>query len=496
MKTGPDRTKRGFFSYSNLDYLQLWFDQRRWLVIVCIVLFQAGLYIFSLNNPVFLGQLRTKTSGFSHNRAQQYLYHYYYNDLFPVVSLKADKEYSQSAAENLLYSEPDSLVMEYEHWARLGENARIWAYLPNAWARGSPEKPTIKLFNALFFTLALIICFLGFARSKRILLGMALVLVASLTPYFIYETLGRDNVFAYLAALFLMVLGMNAGLLFGKSTSFKGWLIPILTGLVIGFISELRNEVTIVVGVAVLIYSISANAAIWQRIVRIALMILVFIGTKSMIKDYFDMKWDEAHSVVTEAGGHPYDGPRIEGHIVWHAVFCGLGDFDTKYGYEWNDKVAYRYATPILNSKYGMDIDYSEGYHPNNYYDEAEMYYVKFDDIPEYEEVMKEKVLGDIGNDPGWYISILLKRVVRTFHDTIPFKTAGWLTLLLAFFLVRKKMRDEWMLLFLSLPLSFTPLAIYSGDHATYNSMFPVVGISLLLLFVVNAILAKKLRSS
>ena len=29
----------------------------------------------------------------------------------------------------------------------------------------------------------------------------------------------------------------------------------------------------------------------------------------------------------------------VAGHAFWYPVFCGLGDFDTKYGYEWNDRV-------------------------------------------------------------------------------------------------------------------------------------------------------------
>ena len=72
--------------------------------------------------------------------------------------------------------------------------------------------------------------------------------------------------------------------------------------------------------------------------------------TKSSVKNYFDNNFNETYSLVKKNNGHVYDGGRISGHMLWHPIFCGLGDFDKKYGYKWNDRLAYEYAIPVLKA--------------------------------------------------------------------------------------------------------------------------------------------------
>jgi hypothetical protein len=81
-----------------------------------------------------------------------------------------------------------------------------------------------------------------------------------------------------------------------------------------------------------------------------------------------------------------------QGHEIWIGMWEGLGDFDRTYGHVWSD----------ANARIALD---GEGYvmeHRGPYWN------------PETEAIFKRLVLRDIGNDPGWYVSILLRRVAAT----------------------------------------------------------------------------------
>ena len=87
-----------------------------------------------------------------------------------------------------------------------------------------------------------------------------------------------------------------------------------------------------------------------------------------MIRAYFDSKWEEAENYIIENEGYVYTGGKIPSHKFWHPVFCGLGDFGTDKGYVWDDKVAYRYALPILEQRLHQKLHYSDRYHLDEYY--------------------------------------------------------------------------------------------------------------------------------
>jgi len=118
----------------------------------------------------------------------------------------------------LLYSlSGKDLIMEYTHWSRLGENARILAFLPDAYLAGSPENPSVRLFNTLVFISGLMLLFWGFWRIKKPIFGLLLVMLINCTPFFLYEIFSNQNIFGVLAAVFFMILGINLPLLFSKA---------------------------------------------------------------------------------------------------------------------------------------------------------------------------------------------------------------------------------------------------------------------------------------
>jgi len=204
------------------------------------------------------------------------------------------------------------------------------------------------------------------------------------------------------------------------------------------------------------------------------------------VTKYFENNYKQTYQLVEENKGHVYNGKKIEHHLFWHPIFCGLGDFDNKYGYEWQDRVAFRYSIPILKEKYGLDFKYSDDLSLDEYYDKDSLYYKYLAEFDAYEEIMKDKVTSDIKADPWWYTSILFKRIARILTNTLPFAYLGWIFIILLYFLIRKKRYKLLKLLIVSLPLSFTPLFIYSGSNATYNSFFPIITLAIIISLLIE----------
>ncbi|MBN3034320.1 MAG: hypothetical protein JW861_01940 [Bacteroidales bacterium] len=462
----------------------------RWVILIAILLvitYCAGMYIRPDKYPVMEIQKRCVTTGFAHSTGHKFLYFYYYKKLFPVATLQGEPEYSPEGAEKEIRQQGDQLIMEYFHWSRLGENARIWAYMPDAWLRGTPENPSIRLFNTVVFGLGIIIMLVGFASAGLAFPGLILAVIMCLTPYFRYEVFGNQNIFALMASGFMLIAGLNLPLTNGRMKATAVILLPVITGAISGFFSEIRGEVGVLAVSAALIYLLSHGYPIWKRLMMIVLMAVAFWMVKQSIRSYFDRKWEEAAEVVAVNGGHVYTGKRIYSHRFWHPVFCGLGDFDTRYGCVWDDTLAYAYALPVMKEKCGIDLEYSGyKYHPELWYDSARLYYVKFDEIDEYEEVIREKVLNDITSDPRWYAGILAKRTLAVMTHTLPFEYAGWLLIPVAVILWIRRSRIPGVLLIASLPLSFTPLLIFSGGNNTYNSFFPLLSLALLISIPAN----------
>ncbi len=450
--------------------------------ILIILSFNTLLYILTSNYDITKIQSREHTTGFSHDKGQYFFYFYFYTGNFPLATLNKSLKYSKDDALKEIASNGNDLIMEYKHWSRMGENLRIIAYYPNAIIRCSPENPSMKLFNAIIFILGLILVFSSFVKINKPLLGIILVTIINLTPFFIYEIYQNENILALLASVFIIILGLNLKLIFNKKIKLlKLIIIAIITGLIIGLTSEIRGETIILIVSAILIYLFSRSFNFYLKILTLFLLVSSFYFTKIGIKNYFENNFKETYQLVKENKGHVYDGKRIEQHLFWHPIYCGLGDFDNKYNYEWQDRVAFKYALPILKEKYNLDFKYSGDLCLDDYYDKDSLYYKYLADFSEYEEVIKTKVLSDIKSDPLWYFTIIFKRIINILSNTLPFYILGWFFLILVYFLFKFRQINLLKLLVVSLPLSFTPLFIYSGSNATFNSFFPFLTITIII---------------
>jgi hypothetical protein len=466
-----------------------YFSRRRhWILFVVtgVVIVHSLFYVFSGRIPGW--QRRVGVSGFSYDKAHHFLYFHYYLGLFPVVSLE-EKEYSREGALRVLEEKGESLRMEYRHWARLGEHARILCFWPNALVKNSPQQPSLKLFNALFFLLGLFCVIIGFSWVKMPLVGFFFAAIVSVTPFFLFEVYRSRNIFGLMASVSMILLGLHLATIFDRKPTRWACILPVVSGLLIGFAGEVRGEIMPLLLSCLMAYLFSRQLKLWPKVLFILLLFVSFIGARQGIRAYFDTQFDRAYEVVSQQGGHPYEGRRIGGHIVWHPIFCGLGDFDGKYGYRWDDRVAYRYALPVLKERYGLDLRYKGGYHLDEYYDKDRLYYKKFDEIPQYEQVIKEKVLHDIFNDPLWYVTILGKRLWRILTRTAPLPFLGLLAFPFLFIVFKFKAWRLFKLFLFTLPLCLSPFLIYSGDNSTFGSLYQVVALSCLLSWALEYLL-------
>lgn len=465
-----------------------------------IILWQL-IYVFK---PCIKEDYRRKeTTGFAHENARHFFYFYYYLDLFPVATSAAPLTYSKEGALNTLQEHGNSLVMEWNHWSRLGENARILLYLPKAYITGSAKYPSIMPFSAIAFILSLVLVYCAFWKHGQPLLGFFIVLFLGSNPFLLYETYARPNIFALLAVNTLLILAINLPF-FKKTPVVKKniWLLPVISGGILGTAVHIRGENSMVLVSCLFIYLTISNFKMVHKLGLCLVCLLSFATVVTILQNYFDKKFKEAHSIVSNAGGHPYNGHRGSSHSVWHPVFCGLGDYDTKYGYKWTDQTAYNYALPILKEKHNLSLAYSGGYILNEYYDAKKKYYKKIELFKEYDEVIKNKVITDISNDPLWYLEILAKRVIAVFTNTspvwlklgkieVPLPINGLLVIPFIILLFVWKKWFELRLLLFSFPLAITSILIYSKGNTTYNSCFHLFFAALLAAWIAEFVFSQ-----
>jgi hypothetical protein len=267
-------------------------------------------------------------------------------------------------------------------------------------------------------------------------------------------------------------------------------ILPVLTGIILGTIGQIRTEPSAIIVSAVFSYLLISRTSWRVRGAMVFLVFLSFVAATYGWKTYFDYKFEEASQRVKEVGGTPYTGPRFNDHYVWHPIWCGLGDFDEKYGYKFSDQAATSYAFPILNKKYKMnlpDLDSDKWglrrFYLKEYWDKDQKYVKTPQGTPEYSEVIRDNIIHTITHDPLWYIEILLKRAWRVINQTSPVRLSfgrWWLNLpmhglalfpVLAILIVTR----SWMLakfICFTFPLSFTSLLIYSGGNTPLYSCY------------------------
>jgi hypothetical protein len=378
------------------------------------------------------------------------------------------------------------------------------------WMKGVPWRPSVKPFHRLVWIVGLSGLFFSFWRIRRPWLGALCVLFLGSDPFQIYEVHARDNVFGWSITTAVLLLAIHLPLLRNKRVSPRwafAW--PIATALLMATIRTFRSEPMPMLAGALLAYmfatftGVDSKRETWiRRGALVATFFVVFLLGGQFWNRYFLGKQAEASATLAKVGGHPYPGNVRMYHHFWHPVWCGLGDFDKKYGYVWDDTRALAYAKPILEQKFHEYVP--SGYFQTNvktldeYWDKESIYKKLPYDIENYNEIIRDKVIYDIRHDPMWFVGILYKRVERVLTEATPIRVStrtGWwnvpwlsgkwfVPLLALLFVARAKFATK--LLVFTLPSLTTALIVYCDCGIHWYGIFHLFMAAILVMLVVE----------
>jgi hypothetical protein len=448
---------------------------------------------------LFLDQSYDITSSVGISHAARFFYFFYYLGHFPVATTAPlpQDAYSPAAAARLLREQADTLVMDFNLTWRSGDRGKIFLFYPDALLRGTAQDPSVRTMHRLAFTAALMALWTACVLCGQAILGVALVLLLGSNAFQLRQVHVMENVFSWTITTAVLVLALHAPLVFGcsggrlrakgRTAFFYALGVALASGALLGCVRTVRSEPVVIGIAAALTYLFMPGPGL--RLRGRLLLCGALAGAQLLVgaalDRWFQRKHDQAAVLLKQIGGHPYPGPRVSHHELWHPIWCGLGDFDQKYGYRWDDRVAVDYAFPVMRDRLGVRLPpRTPGrYHTDEYWDEARRYPRFPAEVPGYHEVIRDKVLSDIRRDPGWYLDILGKRALRLLRELTPLRvqirmarrTLPWHPLLLApalLVLLAFRRGDRLALAAFTLPTCLTALLIYSDKGNCYYAIY------------------------
>lgn len=492
--------------------------------ILAIIAWQWG---FAFHDAKIDNKYKMSAASGMHNDAY-FVYYFWYTGLFPVSSTTAYKpcDYkcaptqesmapaalTHEAAEALMKTQPGTLVQDSSWTWYAGDRGKIFLYMMDTWLKGAPWKPSVKPFHRFSFIVALCALFFAFWRTRRPLLGGLCVVFLGSNPFQIYEVNANDNVFGWSITTAILLLAIHLPLLTSKRVDPRwafAW--PIGTAVLMSTIRTFRSEPMPMLAGALLAYAFTrftgqrSKRETWvRRSALVASFFVVFFAGSQVWTRYFLHKAAEASAVLTKIGGHPYPGNIRMYHHFWHPVWCGLGDFDKKYGYVWDDTRALAYAKPILENELHQYVPSPTFFGTAKNLDEfwdADGFYKKLPyDIPNYNEIIRDKVLADIRKDPKWYLEILYKRAERILTEATPVRLSTrsgfwdvpllscklYLPLLLLAVLARARLAAK--LLVFTLPTVTTAMIVYCDRGIPWYGIFHLLMAAILVAVGIEAL--------
>ncbi len=443
---------------------------------------------------------RADATGFNHWWGQKFVYFYYYLDLFPLTTTEPDSllDYSVEGAKKLIREKPLTLRTEWMHWARFGESARVWLYMPYAIFTNSAKNPDIIFTNYLLFTLSLMLLYIMFWMIKKPFLGILLVLILGNAPFMIYEIYCNNNVFGLMVVYAVILFIIHVGYIFGYFKSYY-ILMPLLSGVIFGVMNHIRVESLSMIISCVLLYVLYFDIKIYQRIFLTTVLFGIYFTTSFLIKEYFEKKIKETEQVVLLNGGIPFTGGKTIVHPYWHPLLCGLGDYDKKYNFKLHDTAVYNIILPILRKQTGKALKYPGKtiYEMGEYYDSLGWYYKKAETLPGYDSVAKQIFIEHITSDPLWYLGILTKRAYDFLMNVSPLAIVIWskvleipfsgIFVLLVIGILLYLREYKWLVFILfTLPLGVSVILVYSAYNNSYQSAYHYFAAALLLYIIVG----------
>lgn len=425
-------------------------------------------------------------TGYFEQQTPTFFYFLYYTGHFPICTTiePENLDWSREGARALLSD--GSLCMEMGTYLRTGDWGKILLLYPAAWVAGSPRHATLLTFNRALGILSLLALFVSLCLLEHRLLAALLVAALGSHPMELVSLYADNNVFGYPIPIASLLMALHAPLILGHRRGLGVFAIPVFAGIILASVREVRPEPFLLVLSVAGTYA-TAEGGWRRRVLLLAVFGLCLAGTGRLWSHHWERRFSEAYATVSRAGGETYDGPRNRHHAMWHALWCGLGDFASDRGYAWDDREAFAWALPEMNRRFGTHYSRRRwSYELRQYHTSARQHRIQPETLEEYTLVVRDKVLGDILDDPLWYADVLRQRLGRFFEETAPVRLglgtyrvdvpfSGWL-LLPALVVVTCLRRWETLkLLAFFLPVNLAAVTVYSGGGITYGSAYPQV---------------------
>jgi hypothetical protein len=498
-----------------------WVASIAFLVIGCvgIVWWQTQ----SWGDPFGVDRTYERTLGFGlrQREIQNFFYFYYYTGKFPISTGRrktlrwneadAWRALEHRESHDIMKPAPGKrwklprLIMEAKGILKTGDFGRLFLLYPDAWITGTPKRATILWFNRLLGISSLLAVFVAFGLLDHRLFGTVLVLVLGSNPFEIVELYYKNNIFGHPIGIASLMLALHAPLIVGRPKGRWVYALPIVSGVFLASFRETRLEPALIIASVAATYLFVSGG--WRRRAVLVALLAVSAGTTSVLwPRYWEAKFHEAHAIVQRQGGTTFDGAWNVHHAFWHSIWWGLGDFGRSKGYWNDDRFAYSYGLYHVNKRFGTNYKFSGGYHLDSYYTPARKHRIKLETLPEYAIVMRDKVLGDIVDDPVWYTGVIARRLGRLFSRTTPIRLAlgthyvdvpfsGWLFLPALAWLAWMRRWDQMKLLAFYLPTSLSTILVFSGGGMGYNSAFHLALFSVMVCWLVHAATAARTRT-
>ena len=460
--------------------------------VVAIVSWQA--WFATLPGQSFVSSHRV-TASVGIQAEPRFFFYLYHLGLLPLATNAPIEHDTREEAKHLLNARPNDLIMEWGLTFASGDRGRVYLYYVDALLHRNRVNPSLRAANALAFSLALVGVFAAFWWIGRPGFGFLLVLLFGSNPFQLDAIHGAENVFSWSITAMLALLALHVPLVVDRPRTFRSIaLTAIATGLLMATIRQVRSEPMTMLLSPILVYVTMRGATLKERLAPIFLCLLCFGAASRLYGAALEAKFHRTQQIVQSVGGIPFPGPFVQYHEVWHPIWCGLGDFDTKYGYAWDDRRAYAYVLSVLEARAGHKLDLRPTFWAQSKsYDAKGRYPIPFFELaPGYHDIVRQKVLSDIRRDPGWYLDILKKRLRRILTETTPVAVAlgetrlafgaqwfGPACVALALALAVARRWEDLKLLAFAAPLSLGALLIYSDKGMTSYTSFHLVGAAL-----------------
>jgi hypothetical protein len=339
-----------------------------------------------------------------------YAYFFHYLDLYPISwrGMKTPPEPDTISARSILATQGHRLFSRIEY-----DNLSIFPYLADIWLGGDPRTPIAATGNGLVFTLALMAVYLAFWSARYELLGLLVVALIGSNPFQLYEVYVNDNVFSWAITAGLLVMALLTPLLANHRYFFRQgswwrrsypWLAVAAVGIILGSFRHMRTEYITTLPLALAVPFLLLGFRLRARAIMSSLLLAGFLASQWGWTFYFRGKAVEAQHVLLKAGGKipALYTEDADFHPFWFSFWAGLGDFDTKYGYLFDDNTAKAFVTTMLNREASYDLS----------------------SLSDSDKVFRDRVVGDVLRDPRWYFDILARRLHRIVADNTPLQLA------------------------------------------------------------------------